>query len=53
MRITVITADADREVRRLHPGAGVYLVDTEGRGHTTRVVSDVAVTGAFVPLPTA
>jgi quercetin dioxygenase-like cupin family protein len=44
---------SDGEVRRLHPGDVVYLEDTEGKGHTTRVVSGVAVTGAFVQLPTA
>ena len=44
---------SDGEVRRLLPGAVVYLEDTEGKGHTTRVVSDVPVTGAFLQLPTA
>ena len=44
---------SDGEVRRLLPGAVVYLEDTEGKGHTTRVISDVAVTGAFVQLPHA
>jgi hypothetical protein len=69
MRITVITADdngethfvdrelevqvSDGEVRRLSAGAVVYLEDTEGKGHTTRVVGDEAVSGVFVQLPRA
>jgi quercetin dioxygenase-like cupin family protein len=43
---------SDGEVRRLSPGAVVYLEDTEGKGHTTRVVGDDAVSGVFVQLPT-
>ena len=42
---------SDGEVRRLHPGDVVYLDDITGKGHTTRVVSEVAVTGVFVQLP--
>jgi quercetin dioxygenase-like cupin family protein len=44
---------SDGEVRHLHPGDVVYLEDTEGKGHTTRVVSDEPVCGVFVQLPTA
>jgi quercetin dioxygenase-like cupin family protein len=43
---------SDGEVRRLVAGAVVYLEDTEGKGHTTRVVGDDAVCGVFVQLPT-
>ena len=53
MRVTVITADADGEVSRLRPGAVVFLDDLHGKGHTTRVVSNDAVCGVFVQLPTA
>ena len=31
----------------------MYLEDTEGKGHTTRVMSEDAVYGVFVQLPTA
>lgn len=44
---------SDGEIRRLRPGDVVFLVDTHGRGHTTRVVSDDAVCGVFVQLPIA
>lgn len=44
---------SDGEMRRLLPGDVVFLEDTDGKGHTTRVVSDGAVTGVFVQLPTA
>jgi hypothetical protein len=42
---------SDGEVRRFHAGAVVYVGDTHGRGHTTRVVGDIAVCGVFVQLP--
>jgi len=44
---------SDGEVRQLLAGTVVYLEDTWGKGHVTRVVGDVAVTGVFVQLPTA
>lgn len=43
---------SDGEVRHFLPGDVAYLEDTEGKGHTTRVVGDDAVTGVFVQLPT-
>ena len=46
-------AVSDGEVRHLRPGDVVYLEDTQGRGHTTRVVGDEPVCGVFVQLPTA
>ena len=41
---------SDGEVRRFHPGDVVYVGDVHGRGHTTRVIGDVAVCGVFVQL---
>jgi quercetin dioxygenase-like cupin family protein len=42
---------SDGEVRRFHPGDVVYVADTHGTGHTTRVIGDVDVCGVFVQLP--
>jgi hypothetical protein len=44
---------SDGEVRHFLPGDVAYLEDTSGKGHTTRVVSEDAVHGVFVQLPTA
>lgn len=41
------------EGRRVRPGVGsvTLLEDTSGSGHSTRVIGDEPVTGAFVQLP--
>jgi hypothetical protein len=41
---------SDGEVRRFLPGDVVFVDDTHGRGHTTRVIGDVAVCGVYVQL---
>lgn len=41
---------SDGQSRLLQPGAIVLLEDTEGTGHTTRVVSDVPATMVFAQL---
>ena len=41
----------DGETRRLTPGSVVFVEDTTGSGHTTRVVSDEPVCGVFLQLP--
>ncbi|MEJ2239175.1 MAG: cupin domain-containing protein [Gemmatimonadales bacterium] len=42
---------SDGETRRISPGAIVLLEDTEGRGHSTRVVSDEPAVLAFAQVP--
>ena len=42
---------SDGEIRHFHPGDVVLVEDVEGKGHTTRVVSDDAVCGVYVQLP--
>jgi hypothetical protein len=41
----------DGEVRRFGPGSVLLAEDTDGRGHTTRVVSADPVRAAVVQLP--
>jgi len=43
---------SDGEMRHLLSGSIVLVEDLTGKGHTTRVVGDVDVLGAFVQLPT-
>ncbi len=42
---------SDGETRRMSPGVIVLLEDVEGRGHTTRVVSDEAAVLVFAQVP--
>lgn len=48
---TLEVAVSDGETRRISAGAIVLLEDTEGRGHTTRVVSDEAAVLVFAQVP--
>ena len=45
------TSDGDH--RRCGPGSAALLEDTTGKGHRSRVVSDVDVLAAVVQLPDA
>lgn len=47
---TVEVTVTDGEVRRFVPGDVVLLEDTTGKGHTTRIVGDVAHLGLMVPV---
>jgi hypothetical protein len=42
---------SDGEIRRFRPGAVVFVEDTHGTGHTTRVIGDDAVCGVYLQLP--
>lgn len=42
---------SDGDVRHIGPGSALLLEDTTGRGHSSRVVGDHAVTLAAVRLP--
>lgn len=44
-------AVSDGEVRRMSAGAITLLEDLEGRGHSTRVISDEAAVLVFAQLP--
>lgn len=44
-------AASDGETRRMSPGMIALVEDTEGRGHTTRVVSEEAAVMVFAQLP--
>lgn len=48
---TLEVAASDGEVRRLSAGEIVLLEDTEGRGHSTRVISDEPAVLVFAQLP--
>jgi len=41
---------ADGQIRQTGPGSVTLLEDTEGKGHTTRVVGDTPAIVAFIPL---
>ncbi len=41
---------SDGEARKLGPGEGALVEDTEGKGHYTRVLGDVPVIMIVVPL---
>jgi len=41
---------ADGQVRQTGPGSVTLLEDTEGKGHTTRVIGDAPAFVAFIPL---
>jgi hypothetical protein len=47
---TVEVGTADGQVRQTGPGSVTLLEDTEGKGHTTRVVGDAPAIVAFIPL---
>ena len=47
---TVEVTVTDGEVRRFTPGDVVLLEDTAGKGHTTRIIGDVAHLGLMVPV---
>jgi hypothetical protein len=42
---------SDGDVRDISPGSGLLLEDTQGRGHSSRVIGDGEVTLAIVRLP--
>jgi hypothetical protein len=41
---------ADGQVRQTGPGSVTLLEDTEGKGHTTRVIGNTPAIVAFIPL---
>jgi len=47
---TVEVGTADGQVRLTGPGSVTLLEDTEGKGHTTRVVGDTPAIVAFIVL---
>ena len=47
---TVEVGTADGQVRQTGPGSVTLHEDTEGKGHTTRVVGDSPAIVAFIPL---
>lgn len=48
---TLEVAVSDGEVRRMSPGEIFLLEDTEGRGHSTRVISEGPAVLVFAQLP--
>ena len=50
LRGVVEVTSGSGEVRRLHPGSVILVEDTDGNGHTTRVVGDEDHFGVAVPL---
>ncbi|MBT8488633.1 MAG: cupin domain-containing protein [Gemmatimonadetes bacterium] len=51
LRGVLEVAVSDGEVRRMTPGMVVLLEDLEGRGHSTRVVSDEPALLVFAQIP--
>ena len=47
---TVEVGTADGQVRQTGPGSVTLLEDTEGKGHTTRVLGNRPAIVAFIPL---